>query len=521
MTDIARIGTPTTLNTQGTSPEAFNHTLVAGSGGGNRMVMVGLSGQSSDAPSFTITYGGVSMTQLASNRVSQGNINQEVWYIFEADLPSDGVNEVSVSWTGGTGNQMILACDAAENTIQNAPSFEYNTGNNATVIVTDIDSGNNTWSFACANANEGGQNFSHNLAQVEIADGNGSAFVGACTSTIYVTGQDDPFSSTKTGSNSRMQRTHVVVQEQTAAIQRQFETTITVVSTVTAALNFPREYSTTIAIVSTVDPSTFIFIREMSTAIAFTSGLTTNLVRAVAFDAPIVGTSALTVAPFERAVDWNAVVVSVADISGEFQGVFRLFEATVNAVAVVTAQFGSDFDENKSSLTPGNYIELFIVDTTVIGGSDVFRFVPSGFEGSNVIWQGEEYTRFPIEIEGFEWNATAQAPPQPILKLSNVNKFVLAAVISLGDLVGAKVTRFRTYTQFLDGMPQEDPNAHFPPDIFFIQQKVSHSKLIIEWSLSSALDLPGVRLPRRQILRDQTTGNLYAPGVSQVRFRGR
>lgn len=177
--------------------------------------------------------------------------------------------------------------------------------------------------------------------------------------------------------------------------------------------------------------------------------------------------------------------------------------------------------QDANSLTPEGYIELFELNTTNIGGADIFRFVPSAFDVSEVTWQGETFIRFPVEVTGFEWNVTAQAPPRPTFKLSNVNKFVLAAVISLGDLVGARVTRWRTFVKYLDGQPSADPNAHFPPDIFLVQQKVTQSKMIMEWKLSSVLDLPGINLPRRQILRDPTTGNLFAPGVAQVRFRGR
>ncbi len=177
--------------------------------------------------------------------------------------------------------------------------------------------------------------------------------------------------------------------------------------------------------------------------------------------------------------------------------------------------------QDASALSSEGYIELFEIDTTNIGGGDIFRFIPDGFDLTEVTWQTQTFTRFPITVEGFEWQGTSKAPPQPTLKLSNVNKVVLAAVITLGDLVGAQVTRWRTFVKYLDGQPSADPNAHFPPDNFFVQQKRTHNKLVMEWTLSSPLDIPGVKLPRRQILRDETTGNLFAPGVGLVRFRGR
>ena len=178
-------------------------------------------------------------------------------------------------------------------------------------------------------------------------------------------------------------------------------------------------------------------------------------------------------------------------------------------------------EQEASSLTPEGYIELFEVDTTNIGGGDIFRFVPDGYTDSEVVWQGQQFIRFPIVVEGFEWQGQTKAPPQPTLHVSNVNKVVLAAVITLGDIVGAQVTRWRTFTKYLDGQAEADPNAHFPTDNYLVQRKSVHNSSVITFVLSSALDLPGIRLPRRQILRDETTGNLYAPGVANVRFRGR
>jgi lambda family phage minor tail protein L len=109
------------------------------------------------------------------------------------------------------------------------------------------------------------------------------------------------------------------------------------------------------------------------------------------------------------------------------------------------------------------------------------------------------------------------------MRVSNVNKFILAAVLELGDIIGAKVTRWRTYARFLDNGETPDPNAHYAPDIYYVQQKTAHTREGFEFTLSSALDLPGIKLPRRQILKDQSSNdrNLYAPGVANVRFRGR
>jgi lambda family phage minor tail protein L len=173
--------------------------------------------------------------------------------------------------------------------------------------------------------------------------------------------------------------------------------------------------------------------------------------------------------------------------------------------------------ETQACVTSG-YIELFEIDTTNIGGADVYRFTPESYSASVVLWQGNVYSPFPIQVEGFEWNGSTSAPPKPTLTISNVNKFMLAAVIDLGDLVGAKVTRWRTFKRFLDGQVDADSSAHFPPDRLLIEQKAMHDKTMFQWSLISPMDREGLMLPRRQILKDETSIGVYFPGVSRTRI---
>lgn len=178
----------------------------------------------------------------------------------------------------------------------------------------------------------------------------------------------------------------------------------------------------------------------------------------------------------------------------------------------------SNLTKEIQKFSTSGYIELYDLDTTPIGGEQVYRYTPQNFSSINVTWKGNLYTPFPIEATGFEWDATTKSPPKPTLTVSNVNKFLLAAVISLGDLVGSKLTRWRTFVKFLDGQPEADSNAHFIPDVFIIDQKTSHSKIQVQWSLISPMDRTGLALPRRQILKDETSYGVAFPGVARTRF---
>lgn len=150
-------------------------------------------------------------------------------------------------------------------------------------------------------------------------------------------------------------------------------------------------------------------------------------------------------------------------------------------------------------------VTLFELDTRPIGGSTVLRFTGMPHEdGTNVFFGGQEF--FPIDVEatGFKWDGKG-AFPRPTIRISNVGGFVSSALTQIGDIVGSKFTRLRTFAQFLDGSPTADPTATFPPEIYTINKLNTRNKIYLEWQLTSVFDQLGVKLPRRQIIRDVCT----------------
>lgn len=162
-----------------------------------------------------------------------------------------------------------------------------------------------------------------------------------------------------------------------------------------------------------------------------------------------------------------------------------------------------------NKLAPSSVIELFELDGTSVGLTDLLRF-HAGTNGlnQNITWQGEEYVRFPLEVSGFEISAQGQNP-RPKLRLSNHLSVITALLLSYGDLAGAKITRKRTLKRFLDVInfegginPDADPEAAFPDDVFSIDRKVMENRDVVEFELASSMDLAGVNLPRRQIIQN-------------------
>lgn len=167
-------------------------------------------------------------------------------------------------------------------------------------------------------------------------------------------------------------------------------------------------------------------------------------------------------------------------------------------------------------LGPLEVVELFVWDTTVIGGATIFRW-HSGTNGLGgpITWQGQVYQPFPIEAEGFDQSSQGKLP-RPTLRASNIGGVLGSYLRSLKDALKSKVIRKRTLGKYLDavnfegGNPYADPNAGFPDDIFYVARKALENQIQIEMELAAAFDVENIMIPRRQVIA----------GTCQWKYRG-
>lgn len=168
-------------------------------------------------------------------------------------------------------------------------------------------------------------------------------------------------------------------------------------------------------------------------------------------------------------------------------------------------------ESDVQKLNPGALVDLFELDATTIGG-DLLRW-HNGVNtvGNEVVWNGNVYTRFPVDASGFE-RTTKGTLPQPTLQVANVSGLIGAMVHSMDDLMGAKVTRKRTFVKYLDAVnfpggvnPSADPTCGFPDEVWFVNRKASENGIFIQFELSAAFDVQGVQLPRRQCIQNVCT----------------
>lgn len=170
------------------------------------------------------------------------------------------------------------------------------------------------------------------------------------------------------------------------------------------------------------------------------------------------------------------------------------------------------------AIAPSSIIELFELQlvATLHGSSDVWRFHAGSNLNANgaITWAGNSYLRYPVEAEDFEYSGQGTLP-QPRIRVSNIMGTITALLLTANattpgnDLIGAKLTRIRTLAQYIDavnfpgsvnpyGTP--DSTAEFPREIYFVSQKSAETRDVVEFTLSAAFDLQGVRAPKRQCI---------------------
>ena len=500
------------------------------------------------SPNVNCTLNGVALTQDGSSKLVSAGRHTEVYsfYMLEADLPANGTYDLTASVTTA-GSYTVGICSASyANVLQTVPdSASTSTGTDTLSLL--LPKPSDAWAFmAAVTAEVSNPGWTHNNSQqfVQFIQNVGSPLYGEAVQVSNPSSISSAFQSTTNITTGAIDQVKVGFEiDPEFDFRKLFSTTVSAQSNVESTLL--RLYAAVIAqsviaganlevvntylasaLSATTTASALLFDRQPPLASAFSATTTgsANFNRDAELLSVLNSAASITAQPFDRAAGLATLVEVIPGISGRFDAT-RPLTATVNEAVMVEAAFGNNFAETQYSPTPGDYVELFEIDTTVIGGTDVFRFIPHRFEtpDAEVLWKGETFIQFPVEADGFEQQATGTAPAQPTLRVSNVNKFILAAVLELGDIVGAKITRWRTYARFLDNGETPDSNAHYAPDIYYVQQKTAQTKQGFEFKLTSALDLPGIRLPRRQILKDQSSDdrNLYAPGVANVRFRGR
>jgi lambda family phage minor tail protein L len=100
-----------------------------------------------------------------------------------------------------------------------------------------------------------------------------------------------------------------------------------------------------------------------------------------------------------------------------------------------------------------------------------------------------------------------RSAPRPRLRVSNILGLIGVLNRDFGNLIGARLIRRRTLARFLDAVnfpgsanPDADPVAGWTDEPWRLDRKTYQDHEMCEYELASPLDVPGKRLPGRQII---------------------
>lgn len=89
--------------------------------------------------------------------------------------------------------------------------------------------------------------------------------------------------------------------------------------------------------------------------------------------------------------------------------------------------------------------------------------------------------------------------------ISNKHKILVASILALNNMRGAKFTRIRTFRKHLDDGEDPNPDMFFPKEVLRINRKSAQNKVYIEFELANALDQEGAKIPGAQCLKNVCT----------------
>lgn len=143
----------------------------------------------------------------------------------------------------------------------------------------------------------------------------------------------------------------------------------------------------------------------------------------------------------------------------------------------------------------------YITKIEYIGGSPSYD--ESKLPAKSIWWQGIEYSAWPCQIEGIE-SSTTGSSAQPKLTVANLDGSITALCLAYDDMLQAKVSIHDTLAKYLDARNFPEGNTSADPTqeklkVYYIDSKSVETKLQVEFTLSSPMDLQGLQIPTRQL----------------------
>ena len=158
-------------------------------------------------------------------------------------------------------------------------------------------------------------------------------------------------------------------------------------------------------------------------------------------------------------------------------------------------------------LEPSTLISLYSIDLSKkTNSSDFYRFHggENGYQGS-ITFKTKTYNYFPVKVDGFAYQD--QKPPRPKVSFDNTDSFMSLKLKYFDNFLGYRFTRLRTFVKFLDDSnfvnarnPHSTDRSSFPEEEYVFNKKITENSSVVEFELSSPLDLEVAGVPARDIV---------------------
>jgi len=142
--------------------------------------------------------------------------------------------------------------------------------------------------------------------------------------------------------------------------------------------------------------------------------------------------------------------------------------------------------------------ELYIpqIDTTYYFCSSATNTSPLTYDNGDGTPGGHNYTPIPIDASGYDASGRGTLP-QPKIRVADMTGLIAYLIRFYDDLLGCKFTRKRTLRKYLT-----DPSIKFEDEVYYVSRKSGQNQIFTEFTLCSALDLQGLQLPRKLVLKN-------------------
>ena len=158
----------------------------------------------------------------------------------------------------------------------------------------------------------------------------------------------------------------------------------------------------------------------------------------------------------------------------------------------------AELTKRHTSLRPGTIVELFELTMSHLPGLEgepPFRWT----SGKAVTLDGKLYSKMAIESEGWE-ESSQGVSPRPRLTVANPRGALGQVIRAYRDLKGARVTRLKIFSDYLDDGASPSPGSYSSKDTFSVERKISETPEHIVLELAADLDVEGIQLPRHQVM---------------------